>query len=63
MQLRLRDILNIDLDQVLEFSFYIMLRIAKLLDDSIGFADQLLLVLVLGLELLHLCLLFFELLL
>ena len=48
---------------MLEFSFYIMLRIAELLDDSIGFTDQLLLVLVLGLELLNLCLLFFELLL
>lgn len=37
-----------------------MLRIAKLFDDSIGFADQLLLVLVLDLELLDLRLLFVE---
>ena len=59
----MRNILNIDLDQVLKFSLYVMLRIAKLLDDSIGFADQLLLVLALGLELLDLCLKFFELLL
>lgn len=56
----MRNILNIDLNQVLKFSFYIMLRIAKLFDDSIGFADQLLLVLVLDLELLDLRLLFVE---
>ena len=53
LQLRLRDIVNIHLYQVLELGLDVMLRVTQLFNGSIGLADELLFVCALLLDLLQ----------
>lgn len=60
LQLRLRDVVNVNLDQVLELGLDVVLGVAELLDGLICCTDQLLLVLVLQLQFLYLRLQFLQ---